>query len=52
MHFWHLLGFVELFTDVLLDIRGTAAFKTNVNRCKRGQADPFQVDLILPSLQL
>lgn len=44
------LGFVELLADVLLDIRETAAFKTNANRCKRGQADPIQVDLILPSL--
>lgn len=45
-----LFGFVELLADVLLDIREAAAFKTNMNRCKRGQADPVQVDLILPSM--
>lgn len=45
-----LLGFVELLADVFLDIREAAAFKTNVNRCKRGEADLVQVALILSSL--
>lgn len=43
-------GFVELLGDVLVDIRETAAFKISVNRCKTGQADLVQIDLIVPSL--